>query len=66
MNFVTLHFRTKMELRVRLVFLLVVGLNAALLRADDDHAEASINFKEDTFADQVPKKPHFVMFFAPW
>ena len=34
--------------------------------ADADHAESAINFSEETFAAQVPNKPHFVMFFAPW
>lgn len=32
----------------------------------DDHAEASIDFNNDTFAEDVEKKPHLVMFFAPW
>jgi len=32
----------------------------------DDHAEASINFNKDTFAADVEKTPHLVMFFAPW
>ena len=45
---------------IALAFL--VGLGAA----DDDHAESAINFNEETFGAQVPNKPHFVMFFAPW
>ena len=32
----------------------------------DDHAEASINFNKDTFAEDVEKTPHLVMFYAPW
>jgi len=32
----------------------------------DDHAEAAINFNKDTFAADVEKTPHLVMFFAPW
>jgi len=32
----------------------------------DDHAETSINFNKDTFAADVEKTPHLVMFFAPW
>jgi len=37
-----------------------------LVVADEDHAESAIDFSEETFAAQVPNKPHFVMFFAPW
>jgi len=33
---------------------------------DADHAEAAINFNKDTFAADVEKTPHLVMFFAPW
>jgi hypothetical protein len=47
------------------VFLVVV-IAATLVLADDDHGEAAIDFKEDTFAEQIPNKPHLVMFFAPW
>ena len=32
----------------------------------DDHAEASVNFNKDTFAEDVEKTPHLVMFYAPW
>ena len=32
----------------------------------DDHAEASVNFNKDTFAEDVEKIPHLVMFYAPW
>jgi len=32
----------------------------------DDHAEAAINFNKDTFAADVEKTPHLVMFYAPW
>lgn len=45
---------------------IILVIVAFLGASADDHAEASINFKEDTFAEQVAKKPHFVMFFAPW
>lgn len=51
-------------LKIAVAFCIVASLTG--VRGDDDHAEASINFKEDTFAEQVAKKPHFVMFFAPW
>ena len=32
----------------------------------DDHAEASVNYNKDTFAEDVEKTPHLVMFYAPW
>ena len=32
----------------------------------DDHAEASVNYNKDTFAEDVEKTPHMVMFYAPW
>ena len=52
----------------RCLVITVVASVVALqhVRCDDDHAEASINFSEESFAEQVPKKPHLVMFFAPW
>ncbi len=50
-----------------LLFLGIVILAlASSVRADDDHGEAAIDFTEETFNEQVAKKPHFVMFFAPW
>ncbi|KAK4313614.1 hypothetical protein Pmani_015047 [Petrolisthes manimaculis] len=36
---------------------------------DDKHSASSstvIEFNADTFTDAVPKKPHFIMFYAPW
>lgn len=51
-------------LKIAVAFCIVASFTG--VKGDDDHAEASINFKEDTFAEQVAKKPHLVMFFAPW
>ena len=48
------------------VFLFVILFISKTVIADDDHASTAINFSEDSFAAQVPKKPHLVMFFAPW
>jgi len=48
------------------VFLLAICLSAQSVFADDDHASTAINFNEESFAEKVANKPHFVMFFAPW
>ncbi|XP_064105135.1 thioredoxin domain-containing protein 5-like [Macrobrachium nipponense] len=40
--------------------LFVAGLSA------DEHGDNTVSFTSDTFVESVPKKPHFVMFFAPW
>ena len=45
---------------------LVFLLTFQIVYSDDDHASTAINFSEETFAAQVPNKPHLVMFFAPW
>ena len=34
--------------------------------AEDDHGESVINLVKDSFDVDIVKKPHFVMFFAPW
>jgi len=46
--------------------IITLAFLVCLAAADDDHAESAINFNEETFGAQVPNKPHFVMFFAPW
>jgi len=34
--------------------------------ADDDHGEDVVTLEKDSFDAEVGKKPHLVMFFAPW
>ena len=33
---------------------------------DEDHGSNAFSYTDENFADEVTKKPHFVMFFAPW
>ena len=44
-----------------LLSLLVLGTIA-----DDDHGKDVVNLVKDTFDTEVAKKPHYIMFFAPW
>ncbi|XP_050712885.1 thioredoxin domain-containing protein 5-like [Eriocheir sinensis] len=45
----------------------VVLLSLAAAGAQQQQeANAVVDFSDDTFAESVPAKPHFVMFYAPW
>ena len=33
---------------------------------ESDHGNYAVTLTEDDFTEAVDKKPHFVMFFAPW
>jgi len=46
------------------IFLLSVLVLGAI--ADDEHGKDVVTLSKDTFDADVGKKPHFVMFFAPW
>jgi len=48
------------------ILVLVIFCSFQDIFGDADHAEAAINFNKDTFAADVEKTPHLVMFFAPW
>jgi len=46
------------------IFLLIALVLQVI--ADDDHGKDVVNLEKDTFEKEVGKKPHLVMFFAPW
>lgn len=43
-----------------------VLLISLTLAGAQQEANAVVDFSDDTFAESVPVKPHFVMFYAPW
>ena len=47
-------------------FSILVFFLIAVSVAGDSHGENVIQYTEDTFTEEITKKPHFVMFFAPW
>jgi len=47
-----------------IIFLLSLLVLGAI--ADDDHGKDVVNLVKDTFDTEVAKKPHYIMFFAPW
>ena len=47
-----------------IIFVLSVLVLGAI--ADDDHGKDVVNLVKDTFDTEVAKKPHLIMFFAPW
>lgn len=44
----------------------VLLLSLAAAGAQQQEDNAVVDFSDDTFAESVPVKPHFVMFYAPW
>ena len=46
------------------IFIVLAAISCSF--ADDDHGKTAPLYTKDNFNEEVAKKPHFVMFFAPW